>query len=145
MPGMALKTLVHDSAEYRDAVALRSAILRQPLGLAFSADELSAEATSRHVGCFVDDRLVGCLVLTPIDATEIQMRQLAVDEEARGRGVGRMMVKYAEDLARELGFRRMVLHARETAVPFYELLKYTRVGDRFTEVTLPHWEMVKVL
>ena len=85
------------------------------------------------------------IVLTPVDATEIQMRQLAVDEEARGRGVGRMMVKYAEDLARELGFRRMVLHARETAVPFYELLRYTRVGDRFTEVTIPHWEMVKVL
>ena len=145
MPGMALKTIAHDSPEYRDAVALRSAILRQPLGLSFSADELSAEATSHHMGCFVDGRLVGCLVLTPIDATEIQMRQLAVDEEARGRGVGRMMVRYAEDLARELGFRRMVLHAREPAVPFYELLSYTRVGDRFTEVTIPHWAMVKVL
>jgi ribosomal protein S18 acetylase RimI-like enzyme len=73
------------------------------------------------------------------------MRQLAVDEEARGRGIGRMMVRYAEDLARELGFRRMVLHAREPAVPFYELLSYTRVGDRFTEVTIPHWAMVRVL
>jgi predicted GNAT family N-acyltransferase len=39
----------------------------------------------------------------------------------------------------------MVLHARETAVPFYEAMAYTKIGDRFTEVTIPHWSMVKVL
>ncbi len=55
------------------------------------------------------------------------------------------MVKYSEDLARKLGLKEMVLHARETAVPFYERLGYTRVGDVFTEVTIPHRVMVRAL
>lgn len=144
-PEAEVRTIVHNSPEYQAAVALRSSILRQPLGLSFSADELSAEADSHHVGCSIDGKLVGCLVLKPIDARQIQMRQVAVDERVKGRGIGRMMVRYSEELARKLGFQEMVLHARETAVPFYEQLGYSRVGDRFTEITIPHWVMVRKL
>ncbi len=140
-----VKLIAHNSPEYEAEVRLRSSVLRQPLGLSFSADELSAEADSHHVGCYVGGRLVGCLVLKPIDARQIQMRQVAVDEKAKGRGVGRTLVKYSEDLARTLGFQEMVLHAREPAVPFYERLGYARVGDRFMEVTIPHWVMVRAL
>jgi hypothetical protein len=39
----------------------------------------------------------------------------------------------------------MILHARETAVPFYERLRYSPVGDVFQEVTLPHRLMEKRL
>ena len=56
-----------------------------------------------------------------------------------------MMVKHSEDFARKLGFQEMILHARESVVPFYELLGYAKVGDRFTEVTIPHWVMARVL
>jgi predicted GNAT family N-acyltransferase len=145
MDNMEVKTIVHNSPEYRAAVTLRSSILRQPLGLSFSADELSAEVDSHHIGCYLDGELVGCLVLKPIDVRQIQMRQVAVDEKVKGTGIGRMMVKYSEELARKLGFQEMVLHARETAVPFYELLGYSRVGDRFSEITIPHWVMVRKL
>jgi predicted GNAT family N-acyltransferase len=41
--------------------------------------------------------------------------------------------------------RRMVLHARETAVSFYQNLGYSRFGDQFTEVTIPHWAKEKRL
>jgi predicted GNAT family N-acyltransferase len=140
-----LKTITHNSPEYEAAVALRSSILRQPLGLEFSDGELSAESDSHHVGCFVEGQLVGCLVLSPVDATQIQMRQVAVSGELEGKGIGRMMVKYSEELARQLGFHKIVLHARETAVPFYERLGYARIGDRFTEITIPHWAMEKRL
>jgi predicted GNAT family N-acyltransferase len=145
MDNIEVKTIVHNSPEYQAAVTLRSSILRQPLGLSFSADQLSAEVDSHHIGCYVEGKLVGCLVLKPIDVRQIQMRQVAVDEKVKGRGIGRMMVTYSEELARRLGFQEMVLHARETAVPFYELLGYSRVGDRFTEITIPHWVMVRKL
>jgi predicted GNAT family N-acyltransferase len=39
----------------------------------------------------------------------------------------------------------MILHARETAVAFYENLAYSKVGDRFVEVTIYHWAMEKRL
>ena len=54
-------------------------------------------------------------------------------------------MEYSETLARDDGYRRMILHARETAVAFYENLGYARVGDRFVEVTIYHWAMEKRL
>jgi len=145
MKGIEVKPILHGSRDYEAEVELRSAILRRPLGLSFSADELAAEADSHHIGSYVDGHLVGCLVLTPLDVRRIQMRQVAVDERFKGRGIGRAMVKYSEDLARKLGFGEMVLHARETAVPFYEQLGYAKVGDPFTEITIPHRDMVRAL
>ena len=60
--------------------------------------------------------------IKPIKDKQIQMTQVAADENVQGRGVGRSMVKYSEDFATRFGFQEMVLHARETAVPFYEML-----------------------
>lgn len=73
------------------------------------------------------------------------MQQVAVRAGWQGRGVGRALVEHAETRARELGFGVMVLHARESAVGFYETLGYQKQGARFWEVTLPHWEMTKTL
>ena len=71
------------------------------------------------------------------------MRQLAVAAELQGQGIGTALVEFAEALAREIGYRRMILHARETAVPFYEKQGYSIIGEGFEEVTIPHWAMEK--
>ncbi|MBK6878814.1 MAG: GNAT family N-acetyltransferase [Ignavibacteria bacterium] len=47
--------------------------------------------------------------------------------------------------SREKGFERIVMHARDSAVPFYEKLGYSKVGDMFTEVTIPHFKLFKNL
>jgi predicted GNAT family N-acyltransferase len=73
------------------------------------------------------------------------MRQVAVDAAIQGRGIGKRMVVYSESFSKELRFAEMILHARETAVPFYESLSYVKVGEGFTEVTIPHWSMEKTL
>ena len=137
--------IAHGSPEYWATVDLRDSILRRPLGLQFSAEELDAEKDSHHIACYLGDRLVGCLVLRPLLDGDVQMRQVAVVPDLQGQGIGRAMVEYSEALARTIGFTRMILHARETAVAFYETLGYAKVGERFVEVTLPHWAMEKCL
>jgi predicted GNAT family N-acyltransferase len=37
------------------------------------------------------------------------------------------------------------MHARKTAVGFYEKLGYKRIGNEFLEVTIPHYAMEKAL
>jgi ribosomal protein S18 acetylase RimI-like enzyme len=137
--------IAHGSDHYRATVDLRYLVLRQPLGLAFTPEELDAEKDSRHLACYRLDKLAGCLVLLPRGDREFQMRQLAVSPELQRKGVGKALVEYSEMFARNIGYRRIFLHARETAVPFYERLAYSKLGDRFIEVTLPHWEMAKSL
>ena len=140
-----IREVAHASRAYWATVDLRHAILREPLGLRFSAEELEAESDSHHVACYRGDRLVGCLVLRPRGGGDVQMRQVAVVPEVQGQGIGRALVQFSEALARTNGYRRMVLHARETAVAFYENLGYSRRGDRFEEVTIPHWAMEKLV
>jgi len=140
-----IREVEHGSLEYLATVDLRDSILRKPLGLQFSAEELGAEKDSHHLACYRGDRLVGCLVLQPLRGREVRMKQVAVVPDLQGQGIGKALVEYSEAMANRLGFRRMILHARETAVPFYERLGYARFGDRFEEVTIPHWAMEKSL
>ncbi|MMZ69082.1 putative N-acetyltransferase YjcF [compost metagenome] len=75
----------------------------------------------------------------------MKMRQVAVDESLRGQQVGRRMVVFAEEIAREEGYARFVLNARQVAIPFYEKLGYNIISEEFTEVGIPHRKMAKLL
>lgn len=142
-----LTPIDHGSPAYAQAVALRRTVLRLPLGLDFSPDELAAEHGDWHLAIWSDDGsiLAGCLVLNVLGDGIAKMRQVAVAEEWRGRGLGRMLVAFAEQYARERGIRELVLNARATVVPFYEPLGYAVEGPPFVEVTLPHRRMRKIL
>ena len=133
----------HGTEEYDRTVALRDEILRSPLGLAFSSEELAGETDSFHLACRRNGELVGCVVLKPLPDQQIRMRQLAVRTDCQGQGIGRSLVVYSESFAREHGYREMVLHARESATGFYQRLGYRKEGDPFIEVTLPHYAMRK--
>ena len=140
-----LRWIDHLSPAYALAVALRRDLLRKPLGLEFTEAQLASEATSFHLTAWEDDVLVGTLLLTPLDEGSIQMRQVAVADRKQGLGIGRLMVAESEDEALGRGFTHIMLHARDTAIPFYEKLGYTRIGEEFTEVGVRHQEMEKYL
>ena len=135
----------HGTKEYDETVALREEVLREPLGLAFSQEELAGEKDSFHLASRDGDQLVACLVLKPLDEKRLMMRQLAVREDFLKKGFGRELVSYAESFARERGYGEIALHARETALGFYEKLGYDAEGDSFIEVGLPHLAMRKKL
>lgn len=140
-----LTEIAHGSDEYGRTVALRDAVLRRPLGLAFTPEELAKEGDSLHLAAFEGREVVGCLVLRPIDADRVQMRQVAVAEARQRRGVGRKLAEFAERRAVALGFREMVVHARESAAEFYTRLGYVPSGAPFREVGLVHYHMHKAL
>jgi predicted GNAT family N-acyltransferase len=132
--------------EYDQTVQLRDKILRKPLGLHFTEEQLAEEFADFHLAAFTNDWVLrGCLVLTPKDEKTLKMRQVAVDESVQKTGVGRQLVEASEVLARQQGFDTMELNARDTAVPFYLKLNYTVVGERFEEVGIPHFKMMKPL
>lgn len=138
-----IKQIAFGDEDYKKEIELRYKVLRQPLGLNYTEEQLAAEKDEFHFTAFDGDKLVGCLLMKAIDKDEIKMRQVAVDESYQGKGVGKALVLYSEKFAAENGFSLITLHARKTAVPFYEKLGYEIVGDEFTEVTLPHFKMKK--
>jgi hypothetical protein len=132
-----------ESKEYDAAVALRYEVLRKPLGMVYTPEQLAEEATETHVIAVADAKVVGVLLLKRISDKKLKMRQFAVDDAFQGQGIGSALVAFAEDFAIENGFSIITLNARMTAVPFYERLGYDVVGDEFVEVGIPHLRMVK--
>lgn len=126
------------SAEHDQLIALRDAVLRRPLGLALSSADLQAERDSFHLGCWCDGHLVACVVLKPLGAGRMRLRQMAVAEAFERRGFGAQMVREAEAFARQQGCDEFILHARQTAAGFYRKLGYVSEGEPFTEIGLPH-------
>jgi predicted N-acetyltransferase YhbS len=145
MSDFELRRFQHGGAEYEQALALRNKVLRKPLGLDLYAEDLSGETRDIHLGAFIGGKLVGNLTLTPRDPGVLQMRQVAVHPDHQRKGIGGGLVRIAEKTAREEGCREIILHARETAKDFYLALGYEAVGERFVEIGIPHWNMVKKL
>lgn len=142
---MALKIIDHGSADYRQMVDLRLQLLRKPLGLSFSSDELESEKSDILLGCFEDDKLEACCVLTEMDVSTVRLRQMAVGSALQGKGIGRVLMNFAENIARDRKYTRLTMHARKSAVGFYEKSGYRICSDEFTEVTIPHFIMEKAL
>jgi len=142
---MALKIIDYGSREYRQMVQLRNAILRKPLGLNFLPEELEVEKEEILIAAFEDEKILGCCMLIKEDPSTVRLRQMAVLNNLQGKGIGRALMQFAENIARDQGFRKIMMHARKTATGFYEKLGYEVSGQEFEEVTLPHVVMEKRL
>jgi len=142
---MALRIIDHGTKEYQQMVQLRIDILRRPLGLTFTEDELEREKEDVLMGAFEDDRLLGCCLLTRVDEKTIRLRQMAVPNNMQGKGIGRALMIFAENIARDQGYKKLCMHARKTALGFYQKLGYSPSGHEFIEVTIPHYVMEKAL
>ena len=142
---MALKQIDYGSPEYEKMLRLRYDLLRKPLGLSFDPGELEKEKEDVLMGAFEDDRLLGCCLLTRIDDKTIRLRQMAVPNNLQGKGIGRALMIFAENIARDMGYYTLMMHARITATGFYEKLGYVKNDGQFIEVTIPHVVMEKKL
>lgn len=130
---------------YAQAVHLRETILRAPLGLTVSSEELADDSMRQHFCAVSCGRVVGTVSLRPLNETTLHLKQMAVAEASRKMRVGRQLLAHAEVWAVEAGFRLMIAHARVGAEGFYLKLGYAQEGDSFEEHTIPHVRVIKRL
>jgi predicted GNAT family N-acyltransferase len=142
---MALKQIIYGTPEYEQMVKLRLDVLRAPLGLHFTDTELAAEKEDILIASYDEEQILACCILTPADKKTVRLRQMAVAGNLQGKGIGVSIMHFAETLARDKGFTKLTMHARQAAMGFYEKLGYKPVGQQFTEVTIPHFVMEKRL
>ena len=142
---MSLKQIDHGSNEYLQMVNLRDMVLRRPLGLTYSHDELMSEKEDILIVSIDEGQMLGCCILTQQDNETVRLRQMAVANKLHGKGVGASIISFAENIARDKGYNYISMHARNTAVGFYEKFGYKVKGQEFLEVNLPHHIMEKPL
>ena len=142
---MPIRQIDHGTKEYHQMVDLRLEILRKPLNLRFTKEELENEKQDILIGAFEEDKILGCCLLTRIDDNSVRLRQMAVQNNLQGKGIGASMLNYAENIARDHGYKNMVMHARKPVIGFYEKLGYKVTSGEFEEITIPHHVMEKAL
>lgn len=142
---MALKIIDHGTPEYQQMVNLRIELLRKPLGLGFTQQELESEKDNMLIAAYEDDDMLGCCMLVEENTTTVRLRQMAVLNDLQGKGIGRALMNFAENIARDRGFKKISMHARKTTISFFEKMGYKVTSDDFVEITIPHCTMEKKL
>jgi GNAT superfamily N-acetyltransferase len=142
-----INTILFNSPEYEKMVDLRRKVLRIPLGLDFSNEDLNKDIHSYLFGCFNDKKeIIGCCTVDNCpDNISFKLRQMAVDPLYQSKGIGRALINFVEIFAKGKKINRINLHARKNAVPFYQKSGYNVYDDEFTEVNIPHLKMEKII
>jgi predicted GNAT family N-acyltransferase len=125
--------------------ALRHEVLRKPLGLDLYDQDFSVETNWYKIGAFIDAQLVACVMLTVLPNDIVKVRQMAVDNSFQGKGIGMALMSYVHQWCVQHDYFTTELHARKSAIGFYQKLDYAIIGDEFLEVNIPHVAMQKRL
>jgi GNAT superfamily N-acetyltransferase len=126
---------------------LRFTVLREPWAQPAGSEVLPDEVTAEHAAAYdADGTLLGVARLQTNSPTTAQVRCVAVAPTAQGRGVGKALMAYLEDRARQRGHAELILEARENAVPFYRAIGYTTRAESYLLFgQIQHWTMGKEL
>ncbi len=134
------------SAQYRQALHLRETVLRVPLGLTLSEADVQGEDGQWHFALLDGrDALLANVVAVPLGEGLFKLRQMAVRADLQGLGLGSRLLTEVEGQLLAQGARSIILHARVSVVPFYQMLGYVAEGEDFMEVTIAHRCMRKIL
>lgn len=142
---MDIRLITHGSEEYRKMIGLRISQLLDPIGVPASYIDMEKEREDTLIGAFEDEAIIGCCVLTPREREMVQLRQMAVRSDLRGKGIGAALLSYAEQVARTKGYVQLVMHARDPVIGFYQNSGYEISGEPFIEVGIGHHKMQKRL
>ena len=145
LQGMTYQFITTESEAYAHVLALRQKVLRAPLGMNLMDEDLRDEVNQLIAVALHEDRVVACLMAKALPDAGWKLRQMAVIPPLQGKGIGKGLISFMEAEARARGIRAIELHARETALGFYEGAGYSIWGERFLEVGIPHWKMEKKL
>ncbi len=145
MNDVEIQIVAFGSTIYEQTITLRDDVLRKPIGLAYTPDQLALEHDEVHIAAVLNGNVIGVLLLRKGEYRVLKMRQVAVATTFQRCGIGRKLVVFAEKYAKENNFDAIELHARESALAFYKSLYYTQIGDEFIEVGLPHFKMKKLI
>ena len=124
---------------------LRWRILRMPWNQPKGSEKDELEEESFHIMVCVTDRIptgIGRLHFNSKD--EAQIRYMAVEEQYRSKGIGKIILTGLEEKAQNVGVKQIMLNAREPAIPFYRTYGYTIIGPAHTLYdSIKHVKMVK--
>lgn len=138
-----IKPIKYGTEYYEESVDLRNEVFRKPWGLDIRNEDLSSDATYEMFGAYKDNKLIATIFLTEDNKETARIKSVAIFDEYRGKGLGRYLMDYVEDIARKRGYEKVALMGRVSVEVFYHKLGYETIGEAYDYHTIPHVDMIK--
>ena len=133
-------------AEWEAYYDLRYRVMREPLGKERGSERNEGDSTGIHFALFEDGTILGIARLDKVDDQICQVRFVAIESHLQGKGLGNQLMIAVEEHGAQIGYSKMILHARDYALSFYEKLGYQLIGPSYKLFdVLQHYEMEKLL
>ncbi|MFE4814047.1 GNAT family N-acetyltransferase [Peribacillus simplex] len=108
-------------------------------------DEFDAlHASSEHILVYYNEKPVGTGRLRVVDGLG-KLERICILEPYRKFGLGKIIIKTLEEIAKEKELSKVKLHGQTQAEGFYKKLGYQTSSDVFMEDGGPHLLMIKEL
>ncbi len=133
-------------SDWKAYYALRFNVLREPWNQPLGSEVLADEDQAIHAIAVENEEVLGVARMHESAEKQGQVRCVATATEAQGKGIGKAIMAYLEEKAKQKGWTEIVLEARENAVPFYEAIGYTIVAESYLLFgEIQHFRMQKSL
>ncbi|MEK4011363.1 GNAT family N-acetyltransferase [Peribacillus sp. FSL M8-0224] len=117
----------------------------QGFPLEFEFDEFDTlNALSEHILVYYNEKPVGTGRLRVVDGLG-KLERICILEPYRKFGLGKIILKTLEEIAKEQGITQVKLHGQTQAEGFYKKLGYRTSSEVFMEDGGPHLLMIKEL
>lgn len=141
-----MKKIEYKTEDYERTIDIRNDAFRKPQGLDIRDEDLTGDKDVDMYGGFIDGKMMSTVFLAHVDEQTAQVKAVIVTDEYKGQGLGKYLMDFIEDKAKEKGYKRIKLMGRVSVEKFYEKLGYhTTSQEPFDYYQTPHVYMEKDL
>ncbi|HKV56295.1 MAG TPA: GNAT family N-acetyltransferase [Candidatus Binataceae bacterium] len=131
---------VTERSQMEQAWTIRRAVFIEEQHVPEAIEMDADDAVAFHALALDGTTPVGCGRMV-VHGDHVKIGRMAVLRARRGEGIGRQVLEFLMERARQRGFHRAVLHAQLTAEGFYLKQGYHPEGDVFEEAGIAHRQM----
>jgi N-acetylglutamate synthase-like GNAT family acetyltransferase len=118
--------------EFEAYYLVRYEVLRKPWNQPIGSEKDEHEDKCIHaMACDEHKNVIGVCRLQFNSDSEAQIRYMGVKENTQGLGIGKKLIEFMEQKAKQKGTAKMILQARSNAVDFYKKCGYTIIEKSY--------------
>jgi len=137
--------LVETEAELQHAYRVRTLVFVEEQGVSEEEEIDDLENEAIHFVGYHDSKPIAASRMRFVDQQYAKLERICILKEERGKGFGRYIILFMENLAKSKGYKQSKLNGQTYAESFYQRLGYKTVSGEFTDAGIPHVAMQKTL
>lgn len=138
-----IELIKYNSEEFQQACQLRYELFYAEHSLPWDIVQDERQAEYFHAAILIKNSVVACGQLVPQDNSVYQISQMVVKPGYQGQNFGSRILLFLIEQAKQEKAISLTLHARTTAVGFYQKFGFQTHGKQFPSTTtgIPHITM----